>query len=105
MSHSAIILSSAAPRIWNSLPLNLRFLSLYHKIKISSQNLTYVTGFQGLILLCLFFFVLFCFVLFVVGFNCALNTQQGGYVRITSLIIIISMELLLISVMFPFSDF
>ena len=37
-----------------------------------------------------FFFVLcFCF-LFCFWFYCALNTQQGGYVRITSLIIIIA---------------
>ena len=40
-----------------------------------------------------FFFVLcfvFCFVFVLFfGFYCALNTQQGGYVRITSLVIII----------------
>ena len=45
--------------------------------------------FQGLIFLCLFFFILFVF-----GFYCALNTQHGGYVRITSLIIIIHLLLL-----------
>ena len=43
-----------------------------------------MTNFVVSVFLC----VVFCFC-FVFGFYCALNTQQGGYVRITSLIIII----------------
>ena len=42
-----------------------------------------MTNFVVSVFLCVVF--LFCFVLVY----CALNTQQGGYVRITSLIIII----------------
>ena len=46
---------SAMPCTWNSLTFNLMYCLFvqYHKIQISSQNLSYVTGFQGLILLCL----------------------------------------------------
>ena len=56
-----------AQRIWNS-SLNLTTqwgsgICTRKKIQISSQNLSYVTGFQELILLCLFFFVLFLVVL------------------------------------------
>ena len=48
---------SAAPRIWNSLPLNLRSSDLVFvpQNSISSQNLSHVTGFQGLIWLRLVF--------------------------------------------------
>ena len=54
-------------------------LSLNHKTQVSSQNLSCVTSFQGLILFCLFSLVLFFW------FYCALNTKLSGYVHIKSL--------------------
>ena len=52
---------------------------MYNKIEISSQNLSYVTFFSRNNFVVSVFFR-FCFWLY-----CALNTQHGGYVRITRL--------------------
>ena len=51
-------------------------LALYHKIQLSSQNKSYVTGFQEIIFLCLFKLLFCCW------FYCALNRQEGWYVSI-----------------------
>ena len=71
--------SSAAPRIWNSLPLNLRSC-------LCTSNLKSLLKTYQMYRLLRTNFVVSIFLSLCFWFYCALNTQQGGYnMRITNL--------------------